>query len=99
MQRGGYSYQLNKVADLSTVFRSGLYQAYVPYRIGRKFYQLVVVNGIIFMVSQDDFSVKVLTLNAQTQLNPLAKRINAFMAARYVVFADFPNRPIIIDNG
>jgi len=99
MQRGGYSYQFNQIADFKTNFQSGLFQAFVPYRIGKTFYQLVVVNGLIYMINQQDFSVKVLTLNAQTQLNPFAKRINAFVAARYIVFADFPNRPIIIDNG
>lgn len=99
MQPGGYSYAFNKVASFNNIFHTGLYQAYEPYRIGNNFYQLAVFNGIIFMINQSDFSVRVLTLNSDTQLNPFAKRINAFVAAKYMVFADYPNRPIIIENG
>jgi hypothetical protein len=99
MQRGGYSYAFNKLANFSDIFYGGLFQAYVPYRIGSRYYQLVVINGTIFMIDQSDFSVRVLTLNLDTQLNQYAKRINAFVAAKYVVFADFPNRPVIIENG
>lgn len=99
MQKGGYSYAFNKIANFSTLFQSGLFQAYAPYRIGNKHFQLVVICGIIYMVDQNDFSVRVLTLNAKTQLSAISKRINWFIAAKYIVFADFPNRPVIIENG
>lgn len=99
LPRGGYSYEFNKIVNFNTLFRTGLFQAYVPYRIGSKFYQLVVVNGVIFMVNQQDFSVQCLTLNDVTQLDPYAKRINWGIVGKYIVFSDFPNRPVIIDNG
>lgn len=99
MQPGGYSYEFNKVADFEFNFKTGLSQAYVPYRIGNNFYQLIVRNGIIYMLNQKDFSVKVLTLNSATALNPVQKRINWGVCAKYIVFVDFPNRPVIIENG
>lgn len=99
MQAGGYSYQFNKIANFNFNFKTGLFQAFVPYRIGNNYYQLVVINGLIYMVNQKDFSVKVLTQNADTQVNPIAKRIYWGVCAKYVVFADFPNRPVIIENG
>lgn len=99
MQKGGYSYEFNKIADFNFNFKTGLFQAYVPYRIGKNYYQLIVVNGLIYMLNQKDFSVKVLTLNSSTQLNPVQKRIYWGVCAKYVVFADFPNRPVIIENG
>lgn len=99
MQPGGYSYEFNKVADFNFNFKKGLFQAFTPYRIENNYYQLVVINGLIYMVNQKDFSVKVLTLNSSTQLSPTAKRIYWGVAAKYVVFADFPNRPVIVENG
>lgn len=99
IQKGGYSYAFNKIADFNLTFRAGLFQAYAPYRIGNKFYQLVVICGLIYMIDQSDFSVRVITLNANTQVNPVAKRINWFVAAKYIVFCDFPNRPVIVENG
>lgn len=99
MQAGGYSYAFNEVANFNTLFKTGLFQAYIPYRITNKFYQLVVINGVIFMVNQSTFEVQCLTLNQQTQVNPYAKRIQWFMAAKYIVIADFPNRPVIVENG
>lgn len=99
MQRGGYSYEFNKIADFNFNFKTGLFQAYTPYRVGKNYYQLVVVNGLIYMINQKDFSVKVLTLNSDTQLNPVAKRISWGVTGKYIVFADFPNRPVIVENG
>ncbi len=99
MQAGGYSYEFNKIADFNFNFKTGLAQAYVPYRIGGNYYQLIVSNGLIYMLNQRDFSVKVLTLNAATQVNPIQKRIYWGVCAKYVVFADFPNRPVIVENG
>lgn len=99
IQPGGYSYTFNKIANFNFNFKAGLFQAFVPYRIGETFYQLVVVNGLIYLINQKDFSVKVLTLNSDTQLNPVSKRIYWGVCAKYVVFADFPNRPVIIENG
>ncbi len=99
MQPGGYSYAFNKIADFEFNFKTGLFQAFAPYRIGKTHYQLIVINGLIYMLNQKDFSVKVLTLNAETQLNPVQKRIYWGVTAKYIVFADFPNRPIIIENG
>lgn len=99
MQEGGYSYEFNKIADFNFNFKTGLFQAFVPYRVGKTYYQLIVINGLIYLLNQKDFSVKVLTLNAETQLNPVQKRVYWGVTAKYVVFADFPNRPVIIENG
>lgn len=99
IQKGGYSYAFNKIADFTFNFKTGLFQAFVPYRVGKAYYQLIVINGLIYLLNQQDFSVKLLTLNSDTQLNPVQKRIYWGVTAKYVVFADFPNRPVIIENG
>jgi hypothetical protein len=99
IQPGGYSYEFNKIADFNFNFKTGLFQAFVPYRVGNTYYQLIVINGLIYMLNQKDFSVSVLTLNAATLLNPVAKRIYWGVCSKYVIFADFPNRPVIIENG
>jgi len=99
IQAGAYSYEFNKLANFNFNFKTGLFQAFVPYRIGKNYYQLIVINGLIYLLNQRDFTVSVLTLNADTQLNPVQKRIYWGVTAKYVVFADFPNRPVIIENG
>jgi len=96
---GKYSYEFNKQIDFQTNFKTGLFQALIPYRIGQNYYQLIVVNGLIYLLNQKDFSVKLITLNADTQVNPTQKRVYWGVCAKYIVIADFPNRPIIIENG
>ena len=53
--------RIQQIANFNFNFKTGLFQTYVPYRVGNNYYQLVVINGLIYGQSKD-FSVKVLTL-------------------------------------
>lgn len=96
---GGYSWRFNKIADFKFLFKSGKFQAHHEYQIGTKYYQVVVISGVIFMIDQSNMNVKVLTLNAETQLSETAPRINVFDAGKYLAFSDFPNKPVLVEDG
>ena len=95
---GGYVYRFNKVISFETLFYGGKFQAQAPYQVGDKYYQVIVISGVIFLIHQKDMDVIVLTLNRDTQLDENAPRINWSAAGRFLVLFDYPSSPIIIDG-
>lgn len=96
--RAGYAYRFNRSADFENTFNVGKFQAAAPYRIGNRFYAVVVISGVIFLVNLDSYEVTVLTIDRSTQLNETSDRINWSDAGRFLVLYDFPSRPIIIEG-
>lgn len=95
---GGYVLRYNRIVNFKTLFESGKFQALAPYQIANSDYLIAVVSGVIFQINQRDFTVRVLTTNTLNQLSEIAPRINWAPAGRFIVFFDFPNRPIIVEG-
>lgn len=83
---------------VSDIFYSGKYQAWIPYSIGREFYQIVVISGIIYLVNQNTLAVSVITIEDGSRLNESAMRLNWSQAGKFVVIFDYPARPVIIEG-
>lgn len=93
-----FSYRYDKYLDVQTLFRGCKFQAQAPYQVGGRYYQLVVISGVIFMIDQITLEVQILTTSVDTLLNENAPRINWSPAGRFLVFHDFPDRPVIVEG-
>lgn len=80
------------------IFRSGNYQAVIPYGIGIDKYQIYVIAGIIFLYNQNTNVVDVIEIEDGSKLDESQVRINWSFAGRFIVIFDFPARPVIIEG-
>lgn len=95
---GGYTLRTKQVRSYADIFHSGRYQAHIPYSIGRDYYQLIIISGLMFLVNQNTYEVRMLEITDKSILNEKAIRINWSVAGRYLVIFDFPSYPVIIDG-
>lgn len=95
---GGIDYQPGFSRTYENIFHGGKFQALIPYVIGREYYVIVVISGIIFLVHQDDFTVEIIEISDGSHLDELQLRINWSEAGRFLVLYDFPAFPVIIEG-
>ena len=80
------------------IFRSGRFQALIPYTISAQYYLLIVVSGVMFLVNHDTFEVDIITLPNGGSLNENTPRLNWSNAGRFLVIFDYPNYPVILEG-
>lgn len=80
------------------IFKSGRFQAFIPYQMDGRKYAIVVVSGFIFLINLCTLTAQVLTVVDSEKLNPRAERINWSVEGRFIVLHDFPHFPVIIDG-
>lgn len=98
LPEGGVYDQKLKFHAYSTIFKSGRFQAIIPYSIGSEFYLILVISGIIFLLNQRTFVVTVIEIEDGSHINENLPRVNWSTADRFLVIFDFPARPVIIEN-
>lgn len=87
-----------KKISYENIFRGGRFQALIPYSISAQFYLLVIVSGTIFLINQDTFEVKIVSLPNGGMLNENTPRLNWSNAGKFLVIFDYPNYPVIFDG-
>ena len=93
---GRISYD-GKLSDLlSSIFRRGKFQAVIPYAIENKYYIIMVVTGLVYLIDIDTYKTEILRLPNQDRLNQYAPRLNWSNEAEYVVIHDYPNKAVLI---
>jgi hypothetical protein len=93
---GDYTRTTGVKVSYEEIFKSGKFQAFIPYSIGPDYFFIYIVSGFIFLVNLQDLTVTV--LNKTDQLNVDADRVNWSSAGNYLVIFDFPNRPFILEG-
>lgn len=93
---GTYTRTSGVKVSFEEVFKSGKFQAIIPYTIGPDSFRIYIVSGFIFLISLQDFTVNV--LNPDDQVNVYADRVHWSNAGEYLVIFDWPNRPFILDG-
>lgn len=82
--------------SIKDVFQAGKFQAIAPYFINPEFYLIIVVSGLFFKFNT---RTRRLSLMSKTvRANQYARRINWSAAGKYLVFFDYPDYPLIIEN-
>lgn len=80
------------------IFRSGRFQALIPYTISAQSHLLIVISGVIFLVNHDTFEVDIITLQGGGSLNENTPRLNWSNAGKFLVIFDYPNYPVILEG-
>lgn len=88
----------NVLIPYSEVFKTGRYQAIIPYSIGPDKYLVIVIAGIMYLVNIDTYKTTVLSLPNNDTLNENTPRLNWSNADNYIVIFDYPNFPVILDG-
>jgi len=79
-----------------SIFKSGKFQAIIPYGIGPDRYKIYIVSGFIYLINLSTSEVSV--INKTDQVNVYADRVNWSNAGDYLVIFDYPNRPFILEG-
>lgn len=95
-ETGSYRRQTGFDVSFERVFKTGKFQAFLPYLVGVDNYVLYIVSGFIFAIEL--FTRKVIVLNPTDPVNVHADRINWSDAGSYTVVFDWPNYPFILDG-
>lgn len=80
------------------IFISGKYQACIAYSIGREFYFLVIISGIIFLINKRTKFITVIPISDGSMIDESKDRVNCEPAGKYVVIHDYPAFPVIVEN-
>lgn len=80
------------------IFRTGVYQAVIPYAVGLDYYLIYVIAGIIFLANQDTGVVSVLNIEDGSMLDETRPRVNWSYGGNYVFIFDYPAYPVIIEG-
>lgn len=92
--------QLNlQVRSYQKIFEEGRFQADIPYSIGRDNYRIYVISGVIFLMNTNTFVLKVIDIAGGSRINETHMRVESSPAGRFLVIFDYPNFPVIIENG
>lgn len=97
-QSGGIVVGPNRINTYENIFRSGRFQAFIPYFVGSTHYLIIVISGIIFILNPDDMHVSVIPIADGSFISENHSRVNWSSAGPYLVIFDFPNYPVIIEN-
>ena len=77
------------------IFKKGKFQA----AIQSDPFILAVISGIIFKIDVERLTAEVIPLGTNDRMNQYRRRIARTEAGRFFVFFDYPNLPVIIDQG
>lgn len=80
------------------IFHSGRYQALIPYYYGGTFYEIAVINGVIFLINHDTLSASVIEIADGSRIGEHHRRVNWSDGGNYLVIFDFPAYPVIIEG-
>lgn len=95
---GSVTDALRRQTTYEELFKSGKFQALIPYQIGDTKYSIIVISGFIFLVNLSTLNVEMLSVTDSERINSRADRINWSEAGRFIVLHDFPHFPVIIDG-
>jgi hypothetical protein len=91
-------YQTGRFRTLKQIFEQGKYQAFIPYSIGSKFYTIVVISGIIFLIDNDTLEVQHIPIADGSRLDELRMRTNWSPAGKYLIIYDYPAKNVVIEG-
>lgn len=97
-ETGNYSISDTRSRTYESIFRGGRFQGYIPYSSGSKYYHIVVVSGVIYLIDQNTFKVSVIAIDDGSFISENHVRIRWSPADKYLIIYDFPNKPVIIEN-
>jgi hypothetical protein len=95
---GGVSNIYRDVRTWEAIFRSGKFQALIPYRSGNQDYAIVIVSGYFFRIDIDTNVVAILNDGDKPRTNQYASRVQWSLAGQYIVVFDAPDYPILING-
>lgn len=89
-----------KVGKLTyrNIFRRGKFQGAASYNADDGQFIIAVFSGIIFRIDPKVLEAEVIDLPDGDRMNQYSKRIPWTRAGRFMVFFDYPNLPVILDN-
>ncbi|HUS88780.1 MAG TPA: hypothetical protein VMW91_05320 [Desulfosporosinus sp.] len=84
------------------IFNTGKFQAATSYDTDSGTFIIAVISGIIFRVDPRTLEATVIPIgdseDSEDRMNQYRRKINWSYAGRFLVFFDFPNIPVIIEN-
>lgn len=83
------------------IFRTGKFQAAMSYDTDDGVFIIAVISGIIFRIDLNTKQVEVIPIGEEggdDRMNQYKRRINWSYAGRFLVFFDYPNLPVILEN-
>lgn len=84
--------------SLKDVFQTGKFQASAPFNNGVDQYCVAVIGGLIWVINVNTLQVSYIPIQDGERLDESRDRVNWSFADRYIVFFDYPARPIIFDG-
>lgn len=95
---GGVSNIYRDVRTWESIFKSGKFQARIPYRTGNEDFVIAIISGYFFRINIDTNLVTILNDGDKPRVNQYAPRIQWSFAGQYLVIFDFPDYPILING-
>jgi len=86
------------IRDFETIFKSGRFQAIIPYVIGNTYYLLIVVSGIIYLIHQQTYQVSVIPIDDGSFIDESLYRVNSSPSGKQVIIYDYPNFSVIVEG-
>ena len=81
----------------SANFERGKFQGECPFRYDDRDFWIVVISGVVYQIDVEIGEVFV--LNPDDRLNQYTNRVNCVNFGRFVQIFDFPDRPLVIEEG
>lgn len=80
------------------IFKRGKFQGGRAYDTESGTFILAVISGVIFRIDPRSFEADVVFLKDGDRMNQYRRQIPSSEAGRFVVFYDYPNLPVIVEN-
>lgn len=91
-----------RVSELSysKIFHSGKFQAATSYDSDDGKFIIAVISGIIFRIDPQRLEAEVIQIgeDSEDRMSQYRRRIHWSYAGKFLVFYDYPNLPVIIEN-
>lgn len=94
----GYYDNNGRFFTYESLYYGGKFQAVIPYSVGREFYIIHIISGIIFIINQTTLNVQVIGILDGSTLDENAPRIQWSPAGRFLVIYDYPAPPVILEG-
>lgn len=95
---GGVTNIYRSTRTWESIFKSGKFQARIPYRTGDRDYIIAIVSGYFFRIDILTYAVSVLNEGDKPRVNQYRPRVQWSVADKYIVIFDAPDYPIIIEG-
>lgn len=95
---GSYLDSNGRSHTYESLYYGGRFQAGIPYSIGREFFIIEIISGVMFLINQVTGYVRILSINDGSTIDENTPRVQWSPAGRFLVIFDYPAKPIIIEG-